>query len=46
MSFTDLACQRFLLTNPVTVIRNGAGAAGAATFNASRQLPTTTVTGR
>jgi hypothetical protein len=46
MSFRDLACQRFLLTNPVTVIRNGAGAAVGATFNASGQLATTTATGR
>jgi hypothetical protein len=37
MSFTDLACQNFGLTNPVTVIRNGAGAAVAATFNTSLQ---------
>jgi hypothetical protein len=35
VSFTDLACQHFRLTNPVTVIRNGAGAAVAATFNSS-----------
>jgi hypothetical protein len=46
MSFRDLACQRFLLTNPVTVIKNGAGAAVGATFNASEQLATTTETGR
>ena len=37
MSFTNLGCQHFRLTNPVTVIRNRAGAAVAATFNASAQ---------
>jgi hypothetical protein len=37
MSFTNLGCQHFQLTNPVTVRRNGAGAAVAATFNASVQ---------
>jgi hypothetical protein len=37
MSFTDLGCQRFRLANPVTVNRNGAGAAVAATFNTSVQ---------
>jgi hypothetical protein len=36
-SFTNLACQRFRLTNPVTVTRNDAGVAVAATFNASAQ---------
>ena len=36
-SFTDLGCQQFRLTNPVTVTRNGAGVAVAATFNTSVQ---------
>jgi hypothetical protein len=36
-SFTNLGCQHFRLTNPVTVSRNRAGTAVAATFNASRQ---------
>ena len=36
-SFTNLGCQHFGLTNPVTVSRNPAGTAVAATFNASRQ---------
>jgi hypothetical protein len=40
MSFTNLACQHFGLTNPVTVIRNGAGPAVAATFNTSVQTAT------
>jgi hypothetical protein len=37
MSFTDLGCQQFRLTNPVSVKRNGAGAAVGATFNTSVQ---------
>lgn len=37
MSFTDLGCQHFGLTNPVTVHRNGAGVAVAAAFNTSVQ---------
>jgi hypothetical protein len=36
-SFTDLACQHFHLTNPVTVTRNHAGVAVAATFDVSVQ---------
>jgi hypothetical protein len=36
-SFTSLACQHFGLTNPVTLIRNGAGVVVAATFNTSTQ---------
>jgi hypothetical protein len=43
-SFTNLGCQRFRLTNPVTLTRNGAGVAVAATFNTSVQ--TATVAGR
>jgi hypothetical protein len=39
-SFTNLACQHFHLTNPVTVTRNGAGVAVAATFNTSVQSAT------
>jgi hypothetical protein len=31
MSFANLGCQRYGPTNPVTVTRNGAGAAIAAT---------------
>jgi hypothetical protein len=45
MSFTNLGCQRFGLTNPVTVIRNGAGAAVAATLNAAPQRATAAVSG-
>jgi hypothetical protein len=37
MSFTNLGCQHFHLTNPVTVVRNRAGAAVAATFSVSPQ---------
>ena len=37
VSFTNLACQHFQLTNPVTVTRNHAGVAVAATFNVSVQ---------
>ena len=37
MSFTNLACQNFGLTNPVTVTLNAAGAAVAATFNTTQQ---------
>jgi hypothetical protein len=42
MSFTSLACQHFRLTNPVTLIRNGAGVAVGATFNTSVQTATAT----
>jgi hypothetical protein len=37
MSFTNLACQNFGLTNPVTPTLNGAGVAVAATFNTTQQ---------
>jgi hypothetical protein len=37
MSFTNLGCQNFGLTNPVTVSLNSAGAAVAATFNTTPQ---------
>jgi hypothetical protein len=40
LSFTNLACRNFGLTNPVKVTRNGAGAAVAATFNTSVQTAT------
>jgi hypothetical protein len=36
-SFTGLGCQRFHLTNPVTLKRNSAGAAIAATFDTAVQ---------
>jgi len=37
MSFTNLGCQHYGLTNPVTVHRDGAGVAVAATFSTSVQ---------
>ena len=37
MSFTNLNCQNFGLTNPVTVTVDGNGAATAATFNTTPQ---------
>jgi hypothetical protein len=37
MSFTNLGCQNFGFTNPVTVTLNGAGSAIAATFNTAPQ---------
>jgi hypothetical protein len=37
LSFTSLGCQQFHLTNPVTLKRNSAGAAIAATFAAAVQ---------
>jgi hypothetical protein len=40
MSFTNLACQNFGLTDPVTVTLNGQGAATAATFNTTQQTAT------
>ena len=42
MSFTNLNCQNFGLTNPVTVTLDGNGAAIAATFNTAQQTATTT----
>ena len=42
MSFTNLSCQTFGLTNPVTVTLNGQGAATAATFNTAKQTATNT----
>jgi hypothetical protein len=42
MSFTNLACQNFGYTNPVTVTLNGAGVAVAAAFNITPQEPANT----
>jgi hypothetical protein len=42
MSFTNLGCQNFGLTDPVTVTLDGNGAAAAATFNTAQQTATTT----
>ena len=42
MSFTNLGCQNFGLTNPVTVVLDGAGAAMSATFNTTPQTATNT----
>jgi hypothetical protein len=40
MSFTNLGCQNFGLTNPVTVTLDGNGVAVAATFNTATQTAT------
>jgi hypothetical protein len=42
MSFTNLGCQNFGLTDPVTVTLDGNGAAVAATFNTTMQTVTNT----
>jgi len=42
MSFTNLGCANFGLTNPVTVVLDGAGAAMSATFNTTPQTATNT----
>jgi hypothetical protein len=42
MSFTNLNCQNFGLTNPVTVTLDGNGVAIAATFNTTQQKATAT----
>jgi hypothetical protein len=42
MSFTNLNCQDFGLTNPVTVTLDGNGVAVAATFNTTQQTATNT----
>jgi hypothetical protein len=42
MSFTNLGCQNFGLTDPVTVTLDGNGAAVAATFNTTVQQANTT----
>jgi hypothetical protein len=44
MSFTNLSCNAFGLTDPVTVTLDGQGAATAATLNATRQTATNTGT--
>ncbi len=44
MSFTNLACQNFGLTDPVTVTLNSAGVAVGATFNTTPQTATGTGT--
>jgi hypothetical protein len=43
MSFTNLGCENFGLTNPVTVVLDGNGAAMSATFNTTPQRVTNTV---
>jgi hypothetical protein len=40
MSFTNLNCQNFGLTNPVTVTLDGNGAATAATISTTQQAVT------
>jgi hypothetical protein len=42
MSFTNLGCQNFGLTNPVMVVVNGAGAATEVTFNTTPQTASDT----
>ena len=42
MSFTNLGCPNFGLTNPVTVVLNGAGAAMSATLNTTPQTASNT----
>jgi len=42
MSFTNLGCQNFGLTNPVTVVLDGAGAAMSATLNTTPQTASNT----
>ncbi len=42
MSFTNLGCQNFGLTNPVTVVLDGNGAAMSATFNTTPQTASNT----
>ena len=42
MSFTNLSCQNFGLTDPVTVTLDGNGAAVAATFNTTVQQANST----
>jgi hypothetical protein len=44
MSFDNLSCDTFGLTNPVTVTLDGSGAATAATLNTTRQTATNTGT--
>jgi hypothetical protein len=42
MSFANLGCQNFGMTNPVAVVMNGAGAATEATFNTAPQTASDT----
>jgi len=42
MSFSNLSCDTFGLTNPVTVTLDGSGAATAATLNTTKQTATNT----
>jgi hypothetical protein len=44
MSFSNLSCQTFGLTNPVTVTLDGSGAATAATLNTTKQTASNTGT--
>ena len=44
MSFTNLNCQNFGLTNPVTVVLSGQGVATGATFNLTPQKATAATT--
>ena len=46
MSFTNLGCQNFGLTNPVTVVLDGNGAAMSATFNTTPQTATNSAAAR
>ena len=46
MSFTNLNCQNFGLTNPVTVTLDGNGVATAATFNVTQQKATAATAAR
>lgn len=43
-AFTNLGCRHFGLTNPVKLVKDGAGAATAATFNTSVQTATAPAT--
>jgi len=45
MSFTNLGCQNYGLTNPVSVTLDGNGVATAATFNVATQAAATTGSG-
>jgi hypothetical protein len=42
MSFTNLGCQNWGLTNPVSVVVNGAGAATEVMFNTTPQTASDT----
>jgi hypothetical protein len=43
MSFTNLGCQNFGMTNPVSIVINGAGAATGAMINTSPQTASDTI---